>query len=105
MIAVVRGNPFVVLGLTPGAIEGLTDDQIMSLARDVYISQTALHAPENGGLKRRYQAIQEAWVALNDHDTFTKAKEAYLVPENEQVARLERQVRSLRVQLGDQANR
>lgn len=105
MIAVVRGNPFVVLGLTPGAIAGLTDDQIKLLVKDVYVSQSAIHAPENGGLKRRCQAIQEAWIALNDHETFTKAKEAYLVSEDDQVARLERQVRSLRVQLGDTTNK
>lgn len=101
MIATVRGNPFETLGITPGALEGLTNDEVMQLAGDVFKSLSGIHDPAHGGLKRRYQAILEAWAALNDHETFLKMKEEHLKPEKDKVASLKRELRRVRVLLTD----
>lgn len=101
MIATVRGNPFETLGLAPSALEGISDDDVMQLARDVFKSLCEIHDPKHGGLKRRHQAILEAWAALNDHETFLKVKEDYLTSKEDKVAALEKELRRARVLLGD----
>lgn len=101
MIGTVRGNPFETLGLTPSAIEGLSNRQIFQLAGAVYRSLCEIHDPENGGLKRRFQAIAEAWIALNDCETFFRVKEEYLTPTEDEIAALKKELRRFRVLQGD----
>lgn len=101
VIAIVRGNPFETLGITPGALEGLSDEEVLLLAGDVFKSLSKIHDPARGGLKRKHQAIFEAWAAINDHETFLKVKEAHLRTRDEKLEALERELRKARVMLGD----
>lgn len=77
-------NPFATLGIAPGVLKGLSDEQIAGLVRAMYHALSAIHHPDKGGLAKDFQRISAAAEQLRSPSIFLDWKEQHLRPLKDQ---------------------
>lgn len=84
-------NPFLVLGFSPSAFDGLLDPDIRALVRAQYRVLVALHHPDRKGDPERFKVIQEAMDKLEADFEFAEWKKKFLRP-NKRLEELQREL-------------